>query len=145
MAKKYDEQEHNNLKSQKQSNEGEQAACQAEIDTINEWISRLRGAYNGIDDAKESIDDIKRIHSNMPTFYECFWKGSKAQHIYDMCESGELKTSYQGYVDNIDAVEDDINWKINELKESQNERYGILSGLVNAWEDLCTRIRNFFN
>lgn len=62
-----------------------------------------------------------------------------------MCESGELKTSYQGYVDNIDAVKDDINWKINELKESQNERYGILSGLVNAWEDLCTRIRNFFN
>ena len=23
--------------------------------------------------------------------------------------------------------------------------YGVLSGLVNAWDDLCTKIQNFFN
>ena len=24
-----------------------------------------------------------------------------------------------------------------------NEKYGVLSGLVNAWDDLCTKIQNF--
>lgn len=45
----------------------------------------------------------------------------------------------------IDDAEDAINWEINALNERKNEKYGILSGLVNAWDDLCTRIRNFFN
>ena len=45
----------------------------------------------------------------------------------------------------IDSVEDEINWEINALKEKQNEKYGALSKLVNAWDDLCTKIRNFFN
>ena len=53
--------------------------------------------------------------------------------------------SYDGYVSNIDDAEDAINWEINALNERKNEKYGILSGLVNAWDDLCTRIRNFFN
>ena len=145
MAKNYDEQEYNNLKSQKRSNEAQQEECQAEIDNLEDKIERLRSAYNTIDGAKEAIDDTRGIHSNMPMFYESLWKGSKAQYFYDMCESGELKTSYAGYVSNIDAVEDEINWEINGLKEQQNEKYGILSGLVNAWDDLCTRIRNFYN
>lgn len=145
MAKNYDEQEYNSLKSQKRSNEARQEECQAEIDSLGDKIERLRSAYNTIDGAKEAIDDTKGIHSNMPMFYESLWKGNRAQYFYDMCESGELKTSYAGYVSNIDAVEDTINWEINGLKEQQNEKYGILSGLVNAWDDLCTRIRNFFN
>lgn len=44
---------------------------------------------------------------------------------------------------NIDAAEDAINWEINTLKEKVNEKYGVLSGLVNAWDDLCTKIQNF--
>ena len=46
---------------------------------------------------------------------------------------------------NIDAAEDAINWEINTLKEKINEKYGVLSGFVNAWDDLCTKIQNFFN
>ena len=145
MAKDYDEQEYNKLKSQKRSNEAQQEECQAEIDRLGDKIERLRSAYNTIDGAKEAVDDIRRIHSNMPMFYESLWEGGKAQYFYDMCESGELKTSYSGYVGNLDAAEDAINWEINKLKEQQNEKYGILSGLVNVWDDLCTRIRNFFN
>ena len=56
-----------------------------------------------------------------------------------------LYTAYDGYVSNIDAAEDAINWEINTLKEKMNEKYGVLSGLVNAWDDLCTKIQNFFN
>lgn len=54
-----------------------------------------------------------------------------------------MKTGYDGYISGIDSVEDEINWEINALKEKQNEKYGALSKLVNAWDDLCTKIRNF--
>ncbi len=145
MAKKYDEREYDSLKSQRRNNEAQQEECRVEINNLGDKIEQLRSAYNTMDGAKEAIDDIKGIHSNMPMFYESLWKGSRAQYFYDMCESGELKTSYSGYVSNIDAAEDEINWEINGLKEKQNEKYGILSGLVNAWDDLTTRIRNFFN
>lgn len=145
MAKKYDEREYDSLKSQKRNNEARQEECRVEINNLGDKIEQLCSAYNTMDGAKEAMDDIKGIHSNMPMFYESLWKGSRAQYFYDMCESGELKTSYSGYVSNIDAAEDEINWEINGLKEKQNEKYGILSGLVNAWDDLTTRIRNFFN
>lgn len=56
-----------------------------------------------------------------------------------------MKIDYDGYISGIDSVEDEINWEINALKEKQNEKYGALSKLVNAWDDLCTKIRNFFN
>lgn len=75
--------------------------------------------------------------------YQCMWTGSNAQECYDSCESGNLYTAYDGYVSNIDAAEDAINWEINTLKEKVNEKYGVLSGLVNAWDDLCTKIQNF--
>ncbi len=38
------------------------------------------------------------------------------QECYDSCESGNLYTAYDGYVSNIDAAEDAINWEINTLK-----------------------------
>lgn len=75
--------------------------------------------------------------------YQCMWTGSNAQECYESCESGNLYTAYDGYVSNIDAAEDAINWEINTLKEKVNEKYGVLSGLVNAWDDLCTKIQNF--
>lgn len=49
-----------------------------------------------------------------------------------------LKAAYR-------KLDDAINWEINTLKEKVNEKYGVLSGLVNAWDDLCTKIQNFFN
>jgi hypothetical protein len=118
-----------------------------EINEIDAKIDRLRDAYNTLDDAKEAIDDINKNQKNMISsdLYQSLWTGSRAQYFYDLCESGDLYTSYDGYVSNIDDAEDAINWEINALNERKNEKYGILSGLVNAWDDLCTRIRNFFN
>lgn len=132
MAKKYDRNKYQNLKNQKASNEHQQEVCQLEINEI---------------DAKEAIDDINKNQKNMISsdLYQSLWTGSRAQYFYDLCESGDLYTSYDGYVSNIDDAEDAINWEINALNERKNEKYGILSGLVNAWDDLCTRIRNFFN
>ena len=135
MAKKYDRNKYQNLKNQKASNEHQQEVCQLEINEIDAKIDRLRDAYNTLDDAKEAIDDINKNQKNMISsdLYQSLWTGSRAQYFYD------------GYVSNIDDAEDAINWEINALNERKNEKYGILSGLVNAWDDLCTRIRNFFN
>lgn len=112
---------------------------------LDEKIERLKAAYRKLDDAKEAIDDIKHNQRNMinSDLYQCMWTGSNAQECYDSCESGNLYTAYDGYVSNIDVAEDAINWEINTLKEKMNEKYGVLSGLVNAWDDLCTKIQNF--
>lgn len=53
--------------------------------------------------------------------YQSLWTGSRAQYFYDLCESGDLYTSYDGYVSNIDDAEDAINWEINALNERKNE------------------------
>ena len=142
-----DRKEYNKLKKKKADNKKQQEQCQSEIDVLDEKIERLKAAYRKLDDAKEAIDDIKHNQRNMinSDLYQCMWTGSNAQECYDSCESGNLYTAYDGYVSNIDAAEDAINWEINTLKEKVNEKYGVLSGLVNAWDDLCTKIQNFFN
>lgn len=145
MTKRDDEQEYRSLKSKKKSNEVQQEECRTQINTLDDQISELRSAYNTIDDAKEAIRDIRMCHSNMPMFYEALWKGGKAEYIYELCESGELNTNYSAYINHIDETEDAINWKINELECQKNEKYGILSGLADAWDSLCTKIQNFFN
>ena len=134
MAKKNDRKEYNKLKKKKADNKKQQEQCQSEIDVLDEKIERLKAAYRKLDDAKEAIDDIKHNQRNMinSDLYQCMWTGSNAQECYDSCESGNLYTAYDGYVSNIDA-------------EKMNEKYGVLSGLVNAWDDLCTKIQNFFN
>lgn len=147
MAKKNDRKEYNKLRKKKADNKKQQEQCQSEIDVLDEKIERLKAAYRKLDDAKEAIDDIKHNQRNMinSDLYQCMWTGGNAQECYDSCESGNLYTAYDGYVSNIDAAEDAINWEIYTLKEKMNEKYGVLSGLVNAWDDLCTKIQNFFN
>ena len=138
MAKKNDRKEYNKLKKKKADNKKQQEQCQSEIDVLDEKIERLKAAYRKLDDAKEAIDDIKHNQRNMinSDLYQCMWTGSNAQECYDSCESGNLYTAYDGYVSNIDAAEDAINWEINTLKEKMNEKYGVLSGLVNAWDNM---------
>ena len=70
MAKKYDNSKYQSLKSQKSANEKKQESYKSEINDIEAEIERRRVAYNTLDDAKEALEDIKNIHSNMPTFYE---------------------------------------------------------------------------
>ena len=147
MAKKNDRKEYNKLKKKKADNKKQQAQCHSDIDVLAEKIERLKAAYRKLEERKEGIDDSKdkqgkRINADLD---QCMWTGSNAQECYDSCESGNLYTAYDGYVSNIDAAEDAINWEINTLKEKMNEKYGVLSGLVNAWDDLCTKIQNFFN
>lgn len=143
MEKDYDE-DYYRLQDDKQSNESRQRECQNKIDNIGDKIDRLRDAYNAIDEEKESINQIKKMNKDLPDSYE-EWVGKNAETFFDMCESGELKTNYEGYVSNIDKIQDEINWEIYNLETQQNEQYGILSGLVDAWDKLCTKIENYFN
>lgn len=143
MEKDYDE-DYYRLQDDKQSNESKQRECQKEIDNIGDKIDRLRDAYNAIDEEKEAINQIKIMNKNIPDSYE-EWTGKNAEIFFDMCESGELKSSYEGYISNIDRIQDDINWEIYHLEAQQNEQYGILSGLVDAWDKLCTKIENYVN
>lgn len=138
--------EYESLKGQLSSNESQQAATRSEITNLDVKIQRLRDAYNKLDEAKESVKVQKNIVSNMPDFYESVWKGAHATSVYTACESGGvLSNEYANYVDALDEIEDNINNEINRLNNIRSEKWGILQGLINAWNNLSTRIRNYFN
>ena len=144
MAKEYDE-DYYNLQSEKENNENQQRECRNEIDDIEQKIERLREAYNTIDAAKESIGQIRNLNTNTPDFFCDVWKGSRAEYFFEICESGELKSSYSDYISRIDEIEDAINWEIYNLDTQKNEKYGILSGLLDAWDRVWTEIQNYVN
>lgn len=138
--------EYESLKGELSSNESQQATTRSEISDLDNKIQRLRDAYNKLDEAKESVKVQKNIVGNMPDFYESLWKGAHANSVYTACESGGvLSTEYANYVDALDEVEDNINNEINRLNNIRSEKWGILQGLINAWNNLSTRIRNYFN
>lgn len=146
MAKKNDRKEYNKLKKKKADNKKQQEQCQSEIDVLDEKIERLKAAYRKLDDAKEAIDDIKHNQRNMinSDLYQCMWTGSNAQEYYDSCESGNLYTAYDGYVSNIDAAEDAINWEINTLKEKMNENMVCFQDLLTHGM-ICARKYRIFS
>lgn len=145
METEYNMYEYYSLLTSRDSNGAQQNSCRGEIQIIEDRIGRLKEAYRSLDEAKESIDELKGKHSYKTGNYEIYWKGGNANWHYTSCESEDMYVSYDEYVSSIDNAEDAINWEINRLKEKLNEQYGILEGLVNAWNDLCTRINNFFN
>ena len=140
------DQHYYSLASEKTENEGEQNRTQADIDDIDSQIERLQDAYNAIDDEKELLKDQRRNLRGMPTMYEGSWKGAHASSIYEACtKGGQLDEAYTTYIDAIDDIEDSINDKIRELKDKRAEKWGILQGLIRAWNYICTEMRNYFN
>ena len=105
----------------------------------------MRRVYNNIDAAKESIKNIKKANNKLPNSYKNVWKGNNADTIFGICDGGNLQQDYKNYIDSIDSVEDAINREICSLKSMRSQKYGILQGLINAWNTLSTEIRNYFN
>lgn len=134
------------LESQRGQNEWQQQNTQNDIDNIDNKISRLRTAYNTLDQQKESIKDQKKEINRLDDAYKGSWKGEHATSVYDACNGdGTVSSSYQSYIDAIDGIEDAINNEICRLKNLRAEKWGILQGLVRAWNNITTQIRNYFN
>lgn len=134
------------LENQRGQNESQQESVQNEIDDIDKKIKRLRTAYNTLDKQKESIKGQKGTISRIKNNYEGNWKGQHATSVYDACTGkGAVASAYQSYADAIDEIEDAINNEICRLKNLRADKWGILQGLIRAWNSICTQIRNYFN
>lgn len=134
------------LENERGHNEQQQQNTQNEIDDIDKKIQRLRTAYKTLDGQKESIKSQKTTLKGLKDFHDYAWKGEHATAVYDSCGSGgTLSSNYQSYIDGIDGIEDSINNEIARLKNLRSEKWGILQGLVRAWNNLCAEIRNYFN
>ncbi len=134
------------LKRQRSTNEGRQKSTQQSIDDIDAQIERLQRAYNTINDAIYGVRGDKSCINSLHVDYNSVWKGNNADYVNNACEDGGyLSEDYKVYIDKIDDIQDSINNKIYELKQTQSEKYGILQGLINAWYDLTARIENYTN
>ena len=139
------QEEYDNLCDQKSSKENEKAQVEAEIASIDEQIETLQAAYDDIDEALEEIRDIRDKIKNPPNECVAKWEGQVAQAVFTSCESGDLYTSYQTYIDDIDAVRDELNLKLTELENKRSEKYGFLQGIISSLNDLWTSIQNYWN
>lgn len=138
--------EYNQLLSDKAQNEKNQKKTQDELDKIQQQIDDMKAAYDAIDAAKEDLKEIRKSIKKLPGKYDDNWKGSVANGVYESCKSdGDLYKAYTSFIDAIDDIEDDINNHIRDLKNEHSNQTGILRGLVEAWNGLCTAIQNFFN
>lgn len=140
------DQRYYSLASQKSVNEGQQESLQSDMDDIDSQIKSLQAAYDEIDVEKELLKDQRSYLRGMPTMYEGSWKGAHASVIFDACnKGGQLDGDYTTYINAIDEIEDSINEKIRELKDKKAEKWGILQGLIQAWNYIYTEMRNYFN
>lgn len=141
----YDEY-YDNLNQQRSRNERQQRLTRNEITALEKKIARLRAAYSTIDREKEYVKSLRRNVKDSVNFYESGWKGAHAGHVYEACEKGgSLYQSYSSYIDSVDDIEDSINREIARLNNLKAQKWGFLSGLVQAWNNLTTEIRNYFN
>lgn len=134
------------LEGQRGQNEWQQRNTQNEINSIEKKISRLRTAYNTLDKQKESIKGQKKTINRLDDIYKDSWKGQHATSVDNACNGeGAVSASYQSYIDAIDGIEDAINNEICRLNNLKAEKYGFLQGLIRAWNNITTQIRNYFN
>ena len=134
------------LKSQRRTNEGKQSDIKDDIGDLDDKIKRLRDAYDTIDGQKEDAKDYKKAINRLPNAYSDSWKGENADFAYQSCEKqGGLSDSCQSYIDNVDDIEEAINDEITRLKNLRSDKWGILQGLVEAWNNLTNKIRNAVN
>lgn len=141
------DEEYQNLCSEKSAKESEASSVESTISSLDGQIEAMQAAYDSIDDAKESIKDIRKYIRNLPDDYDDSWKGSFADTIYTDCRKDGTRVDYYytRYIDLIDDIQDDLNWKLTELENERLRQETILGDLWAAINSLATRIQNWFN
>ena len=141
-----DQQGLTNLENEKRKNEADQQVVKNQINDLDEHISRLRSAYDAIGESKHEIEYVQEAIACKARSYGGSWKGRKYDcFLMDCSNSGGLHAAYQFYINEVDWIQDSINEEIYRLECQKSEKYGILQGLVNAWNRVVTDIRNYWN
>ncbi len=136
-------QEYNNLVSQKRSAQSQYSSCETRIENYDYLLRRLRSAKESIADLKDAFKDIKK--SDKKTYEEKHdWKGTT--HSTFGSKVSSLNTENENYYKNsIDYVLDSINNEITRLENERMNEYGLLGRLGSWINSLANKIENFFN
>lgn len=141
------DEEYQSLCNEKSSKEAQASTVQSEINNLDDQIDAMQAAYDKIDEAKESIKDIRKYLRNLPDDYDDSWKGQFADGIYKDCKKDGIRIDfyYTRYIEVIDEIQDALNLKLTELENERLRQETILGDLWAAINSLATRIQNWFN
>lgn len=140
--------EYNGLCNERSSASSQIDASEARIADYEAKIELLETAYSSVKTVKDNIEeqwraDVKKCYNDYnDDGYE--WAGK----AYDEVESEVSQFicwHFEDIIDNIDDVLDEINLEITRYENLIIEEEGILVGLRTWWNNLCTRIANYWN
>lgn len=142
------QEEYNGLCNERSSASSQIDASEARIADYQDKVNRLDAAYDSVKEIKDNIeekwkDDIKKAYKDYnDDGYE--WEGVAYTATEE--ELGDcIKWHYEFLVENLDGIMDDINLEKAKYKNCIYEEEGILSGLRTWWNNLCTKIANYWN
>lgn len=137
------DQERRQYQSEKSSKEQQKKEAEAAKAILEEKIRRLQEAYSKIHAVKNKVEDL---HSGVQDQGEDMaeWIGQNFDK-YSSFVSGDFKSSYKAYINELDSAQDEINREISRLQIEAAD-YGTL--IDQLWARICQLgrwIQNLFN
>ena len=103
---------------------------------LNGEVSTLKAAYKDLKEIKEQAEKLKRRVSKTVTDGTGNWRGA---HLMTFQQNGgSVVNNLDAMVHSLDAIIDDINWKINQ----KIDEITVIGGIT---RDLVTKIQNWVN
>ena len=132
------------LKRQRDRKIAERDRYQAQVDSNNRKISRLKKARDNVHSQKKTFDGLRKDAKNiMEGSYS--WEGN-SHNLFKDSKGYRLNAANDRYYKNsLDYIEDSLN---NEITRLQNENYsklGLIGQLTSAINSLINDIRNLVN
>lgn len=138
-----DNQEYNNLVNERNRKQGQYAACQNRIESVEYLLGRLRPAKAAVQELKKTFKTIRKEDADLKK-EKTEWKGD----TYNMF-SGKMyevtATNDRYYTGSLDHVLDELNNEITRLENKRMREHGLLGELGAAINSLANKIENFFN
>lgn len=141
----YTQEEYDKAINEKRGLESKQESCSSQNGNIEESIERLEIAYSRLHEVKGEVKDIKEYIARKADDIQNDYRGNKLDRIKDSCIDGEIDSSIKIYVNDLDSVIDEINWKIQSLKEEKASNEGLLAQIGAQLEKVCTWLENCLN
>lgn len=139
--------EYQALCDEKASKEAEKSSVESDISSLDSKIEALRAAYTKIDDAKESIKDVRKYLRKLPNDYDDSWKGQFADDVYKECKKGGVRIDYYytRYIELVDDIQDNLNLKITELENEKLRKIAVLGEILSWLNNFATWVQNLAN
>ena len=141
----YTQEEYDKAINEKRDLESKQESCSSQNGNIEEAIERLEIAYSRLYEVKGEVKDIKEYIARKADDIQNDYRGNKQDKKKDSIIHLEIDSSIKKYLNDLDSVIDEINLKIQSLKEEKASNEGLLAQIGAQLEKVCTWLENCFN